>query len=130
MDKVLKLTQNIAMGVALGVLLLGVALLLNGCTFARGPAGEIIVGVPLGTLVETSEQALIGAAGMIPGIGPFLQNLLMGAAAGGMTVAGAAKAGRIALEKRRKNSDVGREDLRVELAEVKATLAERMKVDA
>jgi hypothetical protein len=97
-------------------------LLLTGCAVGRGPAGEIVVGVPLGTLVDTSEQAIIGGAGMIPVVGPFIQKLLIGAAAGGATTAGVAKLVLAKLEAKRKASDIARELAERELAVAEAKL--------
>ncbi len=125
MESTMRFIQRVAFAIFVICGLAGIALVLSGCSMARGPSGEIIVGIPVGVLVETSEQALIGAAGMIPVVGPFIQTLLIGAGASGLTVAGAAKAGRMALEKRRKASDIAREELRVEVAELKAEKAAR-----
>lgn len=124
-DKILRFIQNVGLGVGLGVLAVGVVLLLNGCQMARGPGGEIIVGVPVGTLVETTEQALYTSVGLIPGVGGLIQQFLAPAMAGGFTVAGAAKAGRMALEKKRKASDRAREELRVEVEKLKTKLEEK-----
>lgn len=122
MDKTLKVIQDVGCGIALAALFMGVAFIMNGCQMARGPGGEIIVGVPVGQLIETSEQALYTGVGMIPGVGPLIQSFLAPAVAGGFTVAGAAKAGRMALEKKRKASDRAREELRVENEKLKAQL--------
>lgn len=131
MENTMRFIQRVAFATGLICFLAGLALVLSGCSMARGPGGEIIVGIPVGVLVETGEQALIGAAGMIPVVGPFIQNLLLGAGASGLTVAGVSKMARVALEKRqaasleeaerkRKSSDRAREELRVEVAELKA----------
>lgn len=130
METVMRFIQRVALATGLICLIFGIALLLQGCTMARGPGGEVIIGVPVGTLVETTNQAIITGAGMIPVVGPFIQNLLLGAGASGLTVAGVAKAGRLALEKRRKQADIAREKAERRVAELEATLAERMNVDA
>jgi len=97
-------------------------LLLSGCGVGRGPAGEIILGVEVGALVDTFEQGLIGAAGMIPGAGPILQQILLSAAAGGVTVAGVGKLAVNKLEKRRKEADQEREEAMRDLAVALAKL--------
>ncbi len=123
MNKVLKSVETVFLGIALGIFLIGVAMILNGCQMARGPGGEIIVGVPVGTLVETAEQAAFGAVGMIPGVGGLIQSFLAPAFAGGLTVAGSAKAARMALEKRRKKADMAREAAEKRIAELEAEKA-------
>lgn len=123
MDKVLQFVQNVSFLLAVvGVTGLFI-LMLNGCQMYRGPGGEVGIGIPIGVLIETSEQALIAGVGAIPGVGPLIQSFLVPAVAGGFTVAGAAKAGRMALEKKRKASDRAREELRVENERLKAELA-------
>ncbi len=133
METVMRFIQRVAFATGLICLAGGIIMLLNGCQVYRGPSGEVGIGMPIGVLVETGEQAIIGAAGMIPVVGPFIQNLLIGAGASGLTVAGAAKMARMALERRqaaalaeaerkRKSSDRAREELRVEVERLKTKL--------
>ena len=62
---------------------------------------------------------------MIPVVGPMLASLLSGAAASGLTVAKVNARAKAEIERRRKNSDMAREELRVKLAEAEAKLVER-----
>lgn len=125
LDKVMHSIQRIAM--TIGILMTGIliAMALSGCMAARGPAGEIVIGMEVGRLVETTNQAILTGAGMIPGVGPFLQNMLIGAGASGLTVAGAMKGGRAMLEKRRKAADIAREVAERRVAELEAEKAAR-----
>ena len=113
--------ENEVKGDRTSVLLIGAgvffaALLLGGCAVGRGPAGEIVLGIEAGRLVDTVEQGIIGAAGMIPGAGPLIQQLLLSAAAGGATVAGTGKLVLNRVESRRKTSDQAREEAERDLA--------------
>ena len=99
------------------ILIAGAALLaLAGCSMARGPGGEIIVGMPIGVLIETAEQGAIAAVSAIPFLGPILAPILISAVAGGATVKGTAMLALRAAEKRRKKADMAREAAEIELA--------------
>lgn len=104
-------------GIGLGVVALA------GCAVGRGPGGEIIIGAEIGTAVETVEQGLILGAGMIPVVGPMIASVLSGAAATGLTVAKVQAKAKAEIERRRKNSDMAREELRVKLAAAEAKIA-------
>ncbi len=125
MDKIMRFIQRVALATGLVCLLGGFLMLLSGCSIGRGHGGEFIVGVEIGRAVETGNQALFVGAGMIPGVGPFIQNMLLGAGASGLTVAGVAKAGRMAVEKRRKAADIRREAAEKRVAELEAEKAAR-----
>jgi hypothetical protein len=103
------------------MILLGL-LLLAGCAVGRGPAGEIVIGVEAGVLVDTAEQAMIGTVGQIPVVGGLLQQILIGATAGGLTIGGTSKLLLNKLESRRKKADIARELAERELAIAKAKL--------
>jgi hypothetical protein len=107
--------------VGLLALLIGAALTLVGCAVGRGAAGEVILGVEAGRLADTAERGLIGAVGMIPGVGPALTYALGGAVAGGWTVKGGAAAALKLLEKKRKASDIAREAAEKRVVELEAT---------
>lgn len=104
------------------ILLAAGTCLLAGCATGRGAAGEVILGIEVGRLVETTEQALIGAAGMIPGVGPLIQTLMLGVIGSGATVAGVSKVMMNKIEKRRRAADQEREETRVELAVAEAKI--------
>ena len=125
MDKIMHSIQRVFFAVGIICLTGYVVAYMSGCSIARGPGGEIVVGFELGRMVETGEQALITGAGMIPGVGPFIQNMLIGAGASGLTVAGAMKGGRAMLEKRRKAADIARERAEKRVAELEAEKAVR-----
>lgn len=107
------------------IVLWGIPLaVLAGCTVGRGPGGEIIIGMEVGVLADTLEQGVIGAVGMVPGVGPLLAKILGGATAGGVTIGGTAKLLINRLEKRRREADIAREkaerDRAVLLAQLEA----------
>ncbi len=81
-------------------------LLLVGCATGRGPAGEVIIGVEVGTLTDTANQALGAGINMFaPGLGTIIAGGL--ASIGG--VAGLSKLVVNKIEKRRKAADMARE---------------------
>lgn len=104
------------------ILLAAGACLLGGCAVGRTASGGFVVGPEIGTAVETAEQGLILGAGMIPVVGPMIAALLTGAVGSGLRISKVAKVAAAEIERRRKNSDQIREELRVELAAVKAKL--------
>ncbi len=97
-------------------------LALGGCAVARAADGGLVLGFEVGQLVETGNQAMLAAAGMVPGVGNFLQTLLIGGGATGLTVAGASKYVLSRLENRRRESDQLREIAERELAVAEAKL--------
>ena len=100
------------------------ALILAGCVFVRDPiTGEIVGGIPLGTLAETGNQILGGAVGHIPVVGPFLQQAVLMATVGGVTTGGVSKMIVNKIESRRKASDMAREAAERDLAVAEAKLA-------
>jgi len=97
-------------------------LVLVGCSVGRGPGGEIVIGMEVGRMVETGNQAIIAAAGMVPGIGGILQTLLIGGGTMGLTVAGGSKLLLNRIETRRRKADQSREATQLALARVEAQL--------
>lgn len=95
---------------------------LGGCMLARGPMGEIVLGVDVGALPETTSEvagALVSTfAG--PQIGGLVSTALATILAGGSAVA-AAKSGSTK-ERRRKEADQGREKAEKEAVALKAIL--------
>lgn len=105
------------------VLPLIMLVVLGGCEFVhRQSDGAIVGGIQLGVLADTANQAAIQLAGQIPVIGGSIQTLLMGLAAGGMSIGGLAKGVQRSVERRRKKADISREIAERELAVVEALL--------
>lgn len=106
------------------LLLMGLGLVaLAGCTVARGPAGEVVIGVEVGVLAETAEQVAIGLAGQVPVVGGMLQQMMIGAVGSGATIGGVAKMLLNKLEKRRRDADIAREKAERRVAELEAEKA-------
>lgn len=100
------------------LLVIAATLMLGGCMIARGPSGEIIMGIDLGKMPESLSE--MGGALASTFLGPQLGSLvgtgltiLLG---GGVAVAG------VSVNKKRKKADQGREKANTELAVAKALL--------
>ena len=118
--------------------LVAIVLLGMGCVMARGPGGEVIIGVPIGTLIETANEGITAVANTwIPGLGTLIAGSLT--ATGGVTgtvmgigaamrrraaerVAAEMAAKAEAMDRKRKKADQEREFAATELAVALAKL--------
>jgi len=88
--------------------------LLSGCAVGRGPAGEIILGVEAGQLVETAGQAVAtGLNLLVPGLGA------VGVAIGAPILAA------VRANRKRRRADQGRERAEKEALRHRVVLEER-----